>query len=79
MTAKTVNVGARVYHLRNVMHDWPDRQCQLILEHVIAAMEKDYSKLLIHELVLPNVGANVIGTQVDLTVSFAGLIFQAFP
>jgi hypothetical protein len=38
--------------LRNVLHDWPDEQCRTILNHLKAAMEPGYSKLLINECVL---------------------------
>lgn len=69
--AKIVNIGARVYHLRNIMHDWPDQHCKAILERIIEVMEKGYSKIIINEMVMPNTGINLIATQVDVTVSFA--------
>lgn len=52
------------------MHDWPDRQCRIILERIIAAMEKGYSKLILNEMVLPNTGVNPLGAQMDLMVRF---------
>lgn len=71
MAAEIVNLGARAYHLKNVLHDWPDHQCQTILERIVAVMEKGYSKIIINEMVLPNTGASLISTQLDLAVSFA--------
>lgn len=41
--------GARVYFMHNVLHDWPDEMATKILQNVAGAMEKSYSKLLIHE------------------------------
>ena len=50
------------------MHDWPDDRCHVILKHIASAMTKGYSKVLINEMVLPNRGASMIATQVDLTM-----------
>jgi len=41
--------GAKVYFMHNVLHDWPDDAASSILKNVVGAMEKGYSKLLIHE------------------------------
>ncbi|KIW72672.1 hypothetical protein PV04_00850 [Phialophora macrospora] len=49
--------GARVYHIRSCLHDWSDSRCERILRHIRAAMAPGYSRLLIHEFVLPVVGA----------------------
>ena len=69
ITAKIINLGARAYHLRGVLHDWPDHQCKVILERTIAAMEKGYSKMIINEKILPNKGVSPVAAQVDLAVS----------
>ena len=55
------------------MHDWPDRQCRIILERIVAAMKKGYSKLILNEMVLPNTGVNPLGAQMDLMVRFSCL------
>ena len=62
------SVGARVYYLRNVLHDWQTAECQLILKNVIAAMRKDYSKIIINEMVIPDVGARWAETHWDWTM-----------
>jgi hypothetical protein len=49
--------GARVYHIRSCLHDWSDGRCERILRHLRAAMTPGYSRVLIHEFVLPVVGA----------------------
>ncbi|GJC88980.1 O-methyltransferase af390-400 [Colletotrichum liriopes] len=41
--------GARAYFLHNVLHDWPDPTAVGILKTIAEAMERGYSKLLIHE------------------------------
>lgn len=46
-------VGARVYFLHNIIHDWDDDKARVTLKHLAAAMKKGYSKLLLWEYVLP--------------------------
>ncbi|KAL8869656.1 MAG: hypothetical protein Q9174_004105 [Haloplaca sp. 1 TL-2023] len=60
--------GARAYLMRQVLHDWPDAECQTILQHLAAAMQPNYSKLLINEFIVPAVGASDFITAVDLTM-----------
>ncbi|KAG4432289.1 hypothetical protein IFR05_012237 [Cadophora sp. M221] len=47
--------GARVYFMHNVLHDWTDELVSKILENVVGAMEKRYSRLLIHESLISSV------------------------
>ncbi|KAI1768618.1 S-adenosyl-L-methionine-dependent methyltransferase [Hypoxylon sp. FL1150] len=47
--------GARVYFMHNVLHDWSNEPAVKILKNVADAMEKGYSKLLIHESMVDNV------------------------
>lgn len=44
--------GARVYTLHCILHDWDDAQAVQILTHTAGAMEKGYSRLLIHGYVV---------------------------
>ncbi|KAK4041040.1 S-adenosyl-L-methionine-dependent methyltransferase, partial [Parachaetomium inaequale] len=41
--------GARIYFMHNVLHDWPDATARQILQTLAPAMEKGYSRLLLHE------------------------------
>ena len=68
-------LGARVYYLRSILHDWPDSKSRVILSHLAAAMTKDHSKILINELVVSNRGAGLHPTQLDLSmmVCLAGM------
>ncbi|KAL9610087.1 MAG: hypothetical protein Q9167_005196 [Letrouitia subvulpina] len=60
--------GAKWYYLRAVLHDWPDRACREILRNTISAMRKDYSKLLVHEAVLPDVNVPAYGAFLDISM-----------
>ena len=64
-------LGARAYYLRNIMHDWPDDKCSIILQQIIKVMDQD-SVILIDDMVLPNQGAHWRATQLDLAM-MAGL------
>ena len=56
--------GAKAYYLRNVLHDWPDKQARQILESVREAMSGD-SLLLINETVLPATKVGLYSAKVD--------------
>jgi hypothetical protein len=60
--------GARAYFMRLILHDWPDHECAKILSHLRNAMIKDYSRLLINEAVLRDVGAPWQQTSLDWTM-----------
>ena len=45
--------GARTYFLANILHNWTDNDCTKILENIVSAMVKGYSKLLISEHIIP--------------------------
>ncbi|MCJ1382181.1 hypothetical protein MMC17_005293 [Xylographa soralifera] len=59
--------GARFYYLRNILHDYPDERCLLILKHLKDAMGKD-SVIVIDDMVLQDSGAHWQATQLDLTM-----------
>jgi hypothetical protein len=46
-------VGAKLYYLRFIMHDWPDMICQTILQYLVKAMNVE-SKLLIFDAIRPD-------------------------
>ncbi|KAK7513323.1 o-methyltransferase-like protein [Phyllosticta citriasiana] len=56
---------ARVYYLRNVLHDWPADVCERILSHIKDVLAPD-SVILIDDLVLPDVGAHWYAASFDL-------------
>jgi hypothetical protein len=59
-------VGARVYYLKMVLHDWPDEQCKQILSNLKPALKKGHSRILLNEIIIPETGANWFETSVDL-------------
>lgn len=65
--------NARAYFMHHILHDWSDKYCLHILGHIREAMKPGYSKLLIHDLVLPNRGATAYQCIYDmLMMSFNG-------
>jgi demethylsterigmatocystin 6-O-methyltransferase len=53
------------------MHDWPDDLCIKILQNLAAAMNSE-SRILIDEVVLPDVNAHWHATMSDITM---GILF----
>ncbi|KAI0141209.1 S-adenosyl-L-methionine-dependent methyltransferase [Xylariaceae sp. FL1272] len=60
--------GARAYYMRNILHDWTDEKCVDILTSITPAMTPE-SRILIDEMVLPEVGAPWRATQLDLAMN----------
>ncbi|KAJ5586842.1 uncharacterized protein N7459_002607 [Penicillium hispanicum] len=46
--------GARTYFMHWILHDWSDEHCRSILSHIVDVMEPGYSRLIIHETILPD-------------------------
>ncbi|KAL5342739.1 S-adenosyl-L-methionine-dependent methyltransferase [Aspergillus crustosus] len=46
-------IGARIYYLKFILHDWSDAQSLQILGHIRDAMKTGSSKLIIEEFILP--------------------------
>ena len=68
------SAGARAYYFRNILHDYPDDKCVLLLQHTVKAMERD-SVILIDEMILPNQGMHWHATLSDINMmaSLAGM------
>ncbi|KAI1426461.1 S-adenosyl-L-methionine-dependent methyltransferase [Xylaria sp. FL1777] len=60
--------GARVYYFHIVLHDWPDDTATKILEVVRDAMERGYSRLLIHEVIVATKEPSLTATTLDMTM-----------
>lgn len=58
--------GARVYYLKMVLHDWPDEQCKQILANLKPALKQGHSRILLNEIIIPDVGAGWFETSVDM-------------
>ncbi|EHK97284.1 putative Sterigmatocystin 8-O-methyltransferase [Glarea lozoyensis 74030] len=50
--------GARAYYIRQCLHNWPAEKCLTILSQLRKAMKPGYSKLFVHELIVPARGAS---------------------
>ncbi|GME51524.1 uncharacterized protein J4E93_007805 [Neofusicoccum parvum] len=57
--------GARVYYLRNILHDWPTEACCTILSRLKEALAPD-SIILLDELVIRDDGVHWYGASFDL-------------
>ncbi|KAL9034644.1 MAG: hypothetical protein Q9180_005290 [Flavoplaca navasiana] len=58
--------GARFYYLHCVLHDWTDDDCRKIIGELKKTMTRGYSKLLIHNNVVPNQNAPWFMTGLDI-------------
>ncbi|KAL2056632.1 hypothetical protein ABVK25_003026 [Lepraria finkii] len=63
--------GARIYFFRNIAHDWSDLRCSEIFSHTIAAMDKEYSRILFEDFVLPSTGATYRSASMDVHMLFS--------
>ena len=54
--------------MHSVLHDWSDDESRKILRQLIPAMEKGYSKILINENIVPNIGACWKTTALDFVM-----------
>ena len=63
--------GARIYFFRNIAHDWSDLRCSEIFTNTIAAMDKDYSRILFEDFVLPSTGATYRSVSMDVHMLFS--------
>ena len=73
----TVNIdeGARIYHLRAILHDWPTPKCRVILSRIADAMTPNYSKLIIRDFILPDTDVPLYAacTDVRMMLLHAGM------
>lgn len=63
--------NAKAYYLRQILHDWPDKQARQILENVREAMANG-SILLINETIMPD--DNVALYQAELDMLMMGVL-----
>ncbi|RYP04949.1 hypothetical protein DL765_009997 [Monosporascus sp. GIB2] len=60
--------GARAYFYHHILHDWSDVKCMEILTRVKKAMKPGYSRLLLHEMIIPEQGASTFHAMLDMTM-----------
>ncbi|KAI1212409.1 putative O-methyltransferase [Annulohypoxylon truncatum] len=60
--------GARAYFYHHILHDWSNEKCLEILGQLKKAMKPGYSKLLLHEMIIPEQGASPFHAMLDMTM-----------
>jgi hypothetical protein len=60
--------GARAYYMHSILLDWNDDDALTILRHIRDAMTPGYSKLLIHDMIMPRSGSTRLQTSVDMQI-----------
>ncbi|RYO90039.1 hypothetical protein DL762_002884 [Monosporascus cannonballus] len=60
--------GPRAYFYHHILHDWSDGKCMEILARVKTAMKPGYSRLLLHEMIIPEQGASTFHAMLDMTM-----------
>lgn len=65
-------VGPQAYYFRKVLHDWSDDNARTILHHTAAAMRRDYFKLIVNELILPEIGTSETASSIDIVMMALG-------
>ncbi|BCS00621.1 uncharacterized protein AKAW2_50962A [Aspergillus luchuensis] len=58
--------GSRAYYIHSTLHNWSDDVCESLLKRVKEAMKPGYSRLLINEFVVPEMGAHWEITGLDM-------------
>lgn len=70
------SIGARAYYAHGVFHDWSDEPARQILGHLRDAMSPGYSRLLIHDHVLPTKDFHPHATGYDLAMMVTVSAFE---
>ncbi|GLA14676.1 hypothetical protein AnigIFM62618_001114 [Aspergillus niger] len=66
--------GALAYYIRRCLHNWPNDESQKILSNLAGAMDKEKSRVLITEHIVPDVGGTMFHAWMDQTMmTFGGL------
>lgn len=65
-------IGARAYFMHHILHDWSDKYALQILANIVRVMKPGYSKLLIHELILPDTGISPYQARWDMVMMTFG-------
>ncbi|KAI0977487.1 S-adenosyl-L-methionine-dependent methyltransferase [Xylaria arbuscula] len=60
--------GARAYYMHSILHDWSDEPARKILEMQREALAPGFSKLLVHDHIIPRALAHLHITAYDLTM-----------
>lgn len=64
-TSQTVR-DARAYYLHSILHDWSDDEGILILQNLVPALKKGYSRVLLNEIVVSEEKPTLAATSMDM-------------
>lgn len=60
--------NARVYYFKYVLHDWSDEKAAVIFKNLRPAMKPGFSRVLVEEYILPDLGSRSLPCMTDLAV-----------
>jgi hypothetical protein len=58
--------AARAYSLHSILHDWSDEEGVRILENLVPALKKGYSRVLLNEIVVSEEKPTLAATSMDM-------------
>jgi O-methyltransferase domain len=58
--------AARAYSLHSILHDWSDEDGVKILENLVPALKRGYSKVLLNEIVVSEEKPTLAATSMDM-------------
>ncbi|KAJ6097481.1 O-methyltransferase family 2, partial [Penicillium canescens] len=68
--------GARTYFMHWILHDWSDERCRSILTNIVAAMKPDYSRLILHESLLPDTNCDLSSACMSIMMMLQVAAFE---
>ena len=71
-----LSIDARAYYMRLCLHNWQDKECIVILTRTREAMKPGYSRLIIHEQVMPEHGPRPWAAVSDINQKGASASFE---
>lgn len=71
-----LSIDARAYYMRLCLHNWQDKDCITILTRIKEAMKPGYSRLIIHEQVMPDHGPHPWAAVSDINQMGANASFE---
>lgn len=51
-----------------IFHDWPVADCKRILQNLKPSLRQGYSKVLITDAIIPDMGATMLHTSLDMAM-----------
>ncbi|KAJ5414032.1 hypothetical protein N7509_000659 [Penicillium cosmopolitanum] len=58
--------GARAYSLHSILHDWGDEESIKIIENLVGALKRGYSRVLFNEIVVNEQNPTLAATNMDM-------------